>query len=399
MKGCVEWHKMNRRSFIAKTGMGVGAMALTDPLLQTVANTYGQSAAGSGDLLVLCQLNGGFDVLSFLAPFKNSVYQSKRPVLALSQDDLTVLPDNSDYGINNLFPVFNDLYAAGELAIIQQVGYPEANGSHFESQEVFEYGVRNLNGTVPGKWYERLRKTYFDEPFGVLDTRSIGDPSRYGYPDRTYHGAVQDAFARLSLEKQGTNAIRQAIIDAYSRINVRGAEIRERTAEFESTGEERGEFYRAAQLAAAGLGTQIIKLSYGGFDTHGSQDQANLDLFPKINNHFAQFVADLKAMGMWERTCVCFYSEFGRRNEENGSPGTDHGHGGHMILAGPRVNGGLHGQAVSTADLNEKSLPYYVDFRAVFASCIQNWLGFDPKPVFELNGETYDSNIGSSLFV
>ncbi|NOX57482.1 MAG: DUF1501 domain-containing protein [Planctomycetes bacterium] len=400
MKGCAEWKMLNRRSFIAKTGLGVGAMALADPVLHTVASTYGETKGGTGDLLVLCQLNGGFDVLSFLAPYKNSVYRSKRPVLALTAEDLTPLPDNGDHGINNLFPVFNQLYSEGQVAIVQQVGYPDANGSHFESQEIYEFGVRNLTGTngVGAKWYERLRKTYFDEPFGVLDTRSVGDPQRYGYPDRTYRQAAQDAFGRLSAGRETTNPKRQAIHDAFNRINVRGAQIREKTEGFESSGELTGEFFRAAQLASAGLGTQVIKLSYGGFDTHGSQDQAMLDLFPKLNDHFAQFVQDMKNMGMWERTCVCFYSEFGRRNEENGSPGTDHGHGGHMILVGPRVNGGLHGQTVSTGDLNEPSLPFYVDFRAVFASCIQDWLGFDAKPVFEVGGETYDTNIGSSLF-
>ena len=157
-------------------------------------------------------------------------------------------------------------------------------------------------------------------------------------------------------------------------------------------------FFRAAQLASAGLGTRVLKLGYGGFDTHGSQDTANKELFPQLNDEFEQFVNDLKAMGQWDRTCICFYTEFGRRNEENGSPGTDHGYGSHMILAGPHVHGGLHGQAVTTADLNDRSLPYYTDFRAVFGQVIQQWLGFDPTPVFQIDGETYDTQVGSSLF-
>lgn len=400
MSQCRECELMSRRSFLRKSGVGVGALAFADPLLNLVASTYAQSSGGTGNLLVLCQLNGGMDVLSFLAPFTNSVYKSRRPVLALTEADVTPLPDHPDLGISNLFPFFSELYAQRQLAIVQQVAYPNPNGSHFESQDIYEYGVRNLSSISGANmtWYERLRRTYFDEPFGVLDTNTIGDPRNYGYPDETYRKAAQEAFGRLARMKTDRTPMQQSILGAYDRIDSRGAEIREKTEAFESTGDSRGEFFRAAQLASAKLGTQILRLSYGGFDTHGSQIDANQELFPRLNNHFEQFVNDMKALGLWERTCVCFYTEFGRRNEENGSPGTDHGEAGHMILAGPRVNGGLHGQQVTSADLNQDSLPYYVDFRGAFGACIRDWLGFDPRPIFQLDGETYDENVGSNLF-
>ncbi|HRX84331.1 MAG TPA: DUF1501 domain-containing protein, partial [Phycisphaerae bacterium] len=351
MKECSECRTLSRRSFLTHAGYGLGALALMDPILGTVASTFGQTTRGTGNLLVLCELNGGFDVLSFLAPYRNAVYQSRRPVLALREENVLALPDSTEYGINALFPFFGSLYAAGNLAVVQQVAYPDANGSHFESQEIYQYGVRNLKGSTAAgtTWYERLRKTYFDEPFGVLDTRTIGDPGRYGYPDRTYRGAAQEAFGRLARLGKARTEAQQAIADAYDRIDVRGAQLRQHTEDFTSSGDARGQFYRAAQLASADLQTQIIKLTYGGFDTHGEQDTAHERLFPELNNHFAQFVADLEALGLWERTCICFYSEFGRRNEENGSPGTDHGNGGHMILAGPGVRGGLHGQNVTSA--------------------------------------------------
>lgn len=391
---------MTRRRLLQQAAKGAAAVALADPLLSQVASTFAQTADGTGNLLVLCQLNGGMDALSFLAPFRNSVYQSKRPVLALREADVTPLPDNADYGITKLAPFFTKLYAQGDLGIVQQVAYPDGNGSHFESQEIFEFGVRDLSSSVgtSAPWYERLRRTYFNAPFGVLDTETVGDPQRYGYPDNTYHQAAQSAFGRLGKLKTGKNARQQAVLDEYGKIDELGATLRSRTGTFKSTGTARGDFYRAAQLASAGLGTRVLKLSYGGFDTHGSQDEANQHLYPQLDKEFEQFVNDLTAIGQWERTCICFYTEFGRRNEENASPGTDHGYGSHMILAGPHVSGGLHGQAVSSADLNEESLPYYTDFRAVFGDVIQNWLGFDPAPVFEIDGETYDKQVGSALF-
>ncbi len=398
--GCSEWNRLNRRSFLKAGGTTLGALAVGDAMFARVASTYAQSTGGTGNLLVLCELAGGLDALSFLAPFTNSTYQNRRPNLGLAAGDVTALPDNANYGINNLLPFFSQLYSDNELAFVQQVAYPNGNGSHFESQEIFKFGVRNLKATdaTNASWYERLRRTYFNEPFGFLDTQSIGNPQSYGYPDSTFRNAAQEAFGRLARMRQGGNATQQAIRETYARIDQLGADLRERTENFTSTGGARGEFYRAAQLASADLGTQIIKLRYGGFDTHASQNDANQNLFPRVNNEFEQFVNDIKALGMWDRTTVVFYTEFGRRNEENGSPGTDHGYGSHMILAGPGVNAGLHGQAVTTADLNERSLPYYVDFRAVFSDCIRNWLGFNPDPIFKVGGETFDEQVGSALF-
>lgn len=398
---CNECQALSRRDFLAKGGASLAALAAADPLMNLVGSAYAQSAGGTGNLLVLCELKGGMDALSFLVPYQNSVYQNRRPRLALSTDEVLPLGDRPEYAITGQMPFFSELYEQGQLAIVQQTGYPDSNGSHFESQEIFRFGVRNLSAAGIGNvsWYERLRAMYFDQPYGVLDTRRVGDPTKYGYPDRTFRKAAQEAFGRLARLKNGTRSgQQQQVLEQYARIDNIGAQLRERTDAFESSGDNRGDFFRAAQYVSADLNTQIVKLSYGGFDTHGSQRSANERLFPRINDHFQQFVQDLQQLGMWNRTAVVFYTEFGRRNAENGSPGTDHGYGSHMMLAGPGVNGGLFGQAVTTSDLNERSLPYYVDFRAVFGSAIRDWLGFSPDPIFNVGGETFDSNVGGALF-
>lgn len=400
MNGCNDCRRMSRRYFMRTAAQGVSALAIADPLLRSVASTYAQSAGGTGNLLVLCQLAGGMDALSFLAPFQSAAYVSKRPDLALTADEVNPLHDHPDIGINKQFQFFSDLYAQGQLAVVQQAAYPRGNGSHFESQEIYEFGVRNLASKVgtEATWYERLRRTYFNQPFGVLDTQRIGDPRNYGYPDNTTARAAQLAFGKLARTSSARTPMQQVVRSTYDKIDVNGADIRSKTQAFVSSGPARGEFYRAASLASARLGTQILKVRYDGFDTHSSQEAANATLFPRVNNEFRQFVTDLQNLGMWDRTCVVFYSEFGRRNAQNDSPGTDHGHGGHMILAGPRVNPGLHGQTVSAADLNADSLGYYIDFRAVFGSCIRDWLGFDPRPVLNLEGETFNPDVGSALF-
>ena len=400
MNGCNDCRRMSRRYFMRTAAQGVSALAIADPLLRSVASTYAQSAGGTGNLLVLCQLAGGMDALSFLAPFQSATYVSRRPDLALTVDEVNPLHDHPDIGINKQFQFFSDLYAQGQLAVVQQAAYPRGNGSHFESQEIYEFGVRNLaskTGTE-ATWYERMRRTYFNQPFGVLDTQLIGDQRNYGYPDNTTAKAAQLAFGKLARTSSSRTPVQQAVRSTYDKIDVNGADIRSKTQAFVSSGPARGEYYRAASLASARLGTQVLKVRYDGFDTHSSQEAANATLFPRVNNEFRQFVTDLQNLGLWDRTCVVFYSEFGRRNAQNDSPGTDHGHGGHMILAGPRVNPGLHGQTVTAADLSGDNLGNYVDFRAVFGSCIRDWLGFDPTPILNLEGETFNPDVGSALF-
>jgi uncharacterized protein (DUF1501 family) len=399
---CNECKAISRRDLLATSGLAFGALAL-DPILSTVARTYAQSSGGTGNILVLCQLDGGLDSLSFLAPYTNPQYQADRPKLALKADDVTPCHDNPDYGINNLFPYFASLYTAGQLAIVQQCGYPRENGSHFESRDIFEYGVREVGSREAPRvpWYERLRETYFNQPYGAMTIDRIGNPANYGYPDNSYRRSGQDAFGRLAELKRArgdATPMQREVVNQYFAIDSAAADLRERTAAFTSTGAARGQFYNAAAIASANLGTQILKVRYGGFDTHGSQDTANQTLFPRLNNEFQQFVADMQQLGLWDRTTVLFYSEFGRRNYENGSPGTDHGYGGHMFLAGPKVRGGLYGQRVTTSDLVEDVLPSYVDFRAVFSAAIRDWLGFNPRPIFQYAGESYDENTGGALF-
>lgn len=400
---CNECHRVSRRELLKTSGMAFGALALADPLWRIVAPTYAQSAGGTGNILVLCQLEGGLDALSFLAPFTNARYLSNRPQLALRSNQVTPLADRPELGISTMFPYFSTLYAAGQCAVVQQVGYPGENGSHFESQEIFEYGVRNIGSrdTPRESWYERLRNTYFNQPYGALSIDRIGNPAQYGYPDNTYRRSGQDAFARLAELRRARGSaspVQQEVNEKYHAIASASADLRSRTAGFVSTGASRGQFYNAAALASANLGTQILKVRYGGFDTHGSQNTAQTSVFARLNDQFRQFVADMEMLNLWQRTTVLFYSEFGRRNYENGSPGTDHGYGGHMILCGPRVRGGLFGQNVTTSDLSDDTLPSYVDFRAVFSSGIRDWLGFDPRPIFAIAGETYDENVGGALF-
>ena len=199
---------------------------------------------------------------------------NKRPTTKLGPtEDVTPLSDHPDLGLNDncrrrgaiCMPTAN-------WRLFQQVAYPNGNGSHAESNDVFEYGVRNVSNVtvqIP-TWYERLRRQYFNVPYGVMIARDIGNPIYYGYPHTSQSGA-ELAYEALANLKHRDKPLQQATLDMHKQIAASSAPIRLGTAGFNSTGVERGEFWRTAALASANLGTQIFKVIYFGYDTHGEQ--------------------------------------------------------------------------------------------------------------------------------
>jgi uncharacterized protein (DUF1501 family) len=390
---------LSRRELLRRSGYGLGALALAEPLLGLLPRAAAQPAGGD-NLLVLCQLRGGLDALSVLAPYQSAVYQAARPTLKLAAANVVSLPDHPELGINRQLQRLADLYLQGELAIVQQVGYPAANLSHRVSRQIYDYGMRNVAGVngTSGRWYERLRDLYFDQPYALIDTQVFGDPTTYSYPDNTGADISRNTFGAMARLRQGSTPAQQAVLSRYRRIDALGTDLCSRTQGFVSSGAARGPFYWAAACASANLGTRVMVVRYGGFDTHAGQAATYANVLPQLNSEFGQFVDDMQALNLWDRTCVLFFSEFGRRNDENASGGTDHGHGGHMLLAGPHVAAGVHGPIPDSADLAAERLSNRVDFRAVLCPVVRDWLKLNPDPVFRLAGEGFDESLGSELF-
>ncbi len=393
-----------RRDFL-RDGASLAAAAATVPsfLASTAAAV---PSDGSGTILVLIQLAGGNDGLNTLVPFTNDDYYRARPRLNVPAADVLRLTDALGL-CPELAPV-KALYDAGQCAIVQGVGYPNPDRSHFRSMEIWETGSGSEKHESIG-WVGRL----FDARCPGCDRAtagvSVGSTLPQTFRNRAQLGvAVEDpeAFRTLTaasgkpgkptdgpptggaadfLRRTAMNA--QVSADAIVR-----AVARYKGATTYPSGAFGQSLRLISQMIAGELPARVYFASLGGFDTHANQVPAHPNLMRQFAEATAALVADLKEQGNLDRVVIMQFSEFGRRVAENASGGTDHGTAAPMFLFGGNVVRGLHGTTPSLTDLDQGDLKHSIDFRRVYASVVKGWLradpaaivgpGFDPLPLF-----------------
>lgn len=408
--------------------MGIGATWTLPAFLNTTIGYLDARAASSpvqvatgkdGPILVVLQMAGGNDGLNTVVPFADDVYHRARPTLALSPDQ--VLRLNDYVGLHAHLEGIKALYDQGHVAIVQGVGYPNPNRSHFRSMEIW-HTASDADRTEHQGWIGR----YFDAacagqpptvgvnigstpPQAFGGDRSLGislaSPSRYQLMETTEGPGGLESMMRGEVTgdsgSQSGGSIEGLGAAAGAEDGVSNLEFLQRTAldaEISSEQIQRmvkgyqpsthypptqlGEDLKLiAQLIAGGLPTRIYYAHLGGFDTHARQKPAHDRLMREFSEAMAAFCGDLKAQGNFDRVLVMTFSEFGRRVAENGSAGTDHGAAGPMFLFGGAVRAGLQGKAPSLTDLDRGDLRHQVDFRSVYATVLKGWLGADPLPI------------------
>lgn len=396
----------SRRDILRFATAGAATLALGAPLRPLLA-------ADDRKFVVLINLEGGNDSLNTVVPLNAGAYHDRRPSLGIDNPlELSTGPAaNSEYGLHPNLPALQALHAEGSLAMIQKTGYPNANRSHFNSKDVFHTGNSNADVGPQSGWVARYAKRYNDHTLGCI---SIGHNAKalqgdgvnllqadnldgFGYNvDGRYRGESQrrldiakQMLARYSAAAPHTDAIKNALLTGQDNIDLIQAALSGYVPNVEYPDGTR--FGRSMQGIAqliqyGGLGTDIYYTGLGGFDTHSGQGAIggrHPNLMTELNQSLDAFTQDMKAQGKWNDCVVVIFSEFGRRNFENGSGGTDHGAGQTLLIAGGGVSGGSYGPALTDADIrNVDSLPMEVDFRAVFSEVIATHLGHDPEPVF-----------------
>lgn len=355
---------MNRRNFCAAL------------LASTAAPALAQDAAPR--LLVLIELRGGCDGLNVVVPVDSGVYHDLRPRLALRPEAVLRWP-----GAPALHPelaALEPLWRAGEMAVVQGVGYPTPNLSHFRSIEIWDTASDSEQILQQG-WLTRVARdraaframSADGVVIGAADLGplaggaravSMTDPARFAREARLAASGSAPARGALAHLQRVENDIVRA-----------GAEIRPALnfhAEF-----PRGLFGAAAQNAAAIAATgkvPVIRLTLPGFDTHQNQAPVQAALLRQLAEAIAGLRLALVEQGVWDRTLVLTYSEFGRRPRENQSGGTDHGTASSLFAFGPRVRGATYGEAPSLTALDAGgNLHHTVDFRSVYATVLQDW--------------------------
>ena len=367
-------------------------------------------------VLVVLQLSGGNDILNTLVPYTNPLYYDNRPNVRIPEDQ--VLPINDTLGFNPNMAPLKALYDEGKVAVIQGVGYPTPNRSHFRSMDIWHTcepekmadegwlgrAIRDLDpnkeNVLPGVNFGRGLPKALAAP-GV-PVASVGSLESYGVlttieleEQRTQ---ALEIFARMYSPSMGTGPVMEYLsqtgMDAMN-----GADIlATATAKYSSTVEygasSMSQYMRnIAQVHCAGLGTRILYTTapYNSFDTHATQMSAHAGLCANLSQSVSDFFDDLKEHNATENVVLLLFTEFGRRVHDNGS-GTDHGAGGAAFVIGDAVKGGLYAEYPSLAEekLMDGDLHFNNDFRGLYATLLEDWLGLDSKPIVNGSFEKFD---------
>jgi uncharacterized protein (DUF1501 family) len=414
-----------RREFLKK-GLTVAAVGLTVPSFITrtawalndprdIKRVTSVPGVPDDRILVVLQLAGGNDGLNTIVPYAHDDYYRLRPTLGIPKEQ--VLRLNDEIGMHPQLTGLKSLYDDGKLAIVQGVGYPNPNRSHFRSMEIWEtasgadrvekYGWigRYFDNACSGAPKPTLAVTIGNEaPMTIRNSHSIGvsleDPERFrwmpGSPMAETAQVEQMVFQELN-QPAGAGAGRGATVASLDFLQrtamnarVSSDQIREVARKYRGTvpyppaGQLSQGLRLIAAMIAGNLGTRVYFASLGGFDTHAGQRGTHTQLLTQLGTTVRAFYQDLQAQGNADRVLVMSFSEFGRRVAENASGGTDHGTAAPMFLFGNPVKPGLYGQHPSLTDLDNNDLKFTTDFRSVYATVLETWLGADSRVV--LNG-------------
>ena len=376
---------MDRRELLASS-MGIGFVGIP-------ALGFAQSISNKDRVLILVELKGGNDSLNTVIPYANPIYAQLRPTIGIKQDD--VIRIDSQQGLHPSLAPLVPVWEKNELAIVQGVGYPDPNLSHFRSIDIWNTASKSKEYLSDG-WVARALHAGPQATSGKAFTSEgvlvgINEQGPLAGADavslRQAETFVNQSRLAMPSELAGNASlthilgVERSIVDAAN--GLRGEKYAFKT-EFPN-----GNFGQSVQAAAqivAGqrgkLGVPVIVLSHGSFDTHVNQTGNHANLLKQLAEGLAALRGALQEVGAWDRTMVMTYSEFGRRARQNQSNGTDHGTAASHFVMGGAVRGGLVGQAPDLARLDSsQNLVYTTDFRQLQATVAKGWWGVNPELV------------------
>lgn len=370
--------RMNRREFLGTAGAATVSVALGVP------PAWG--ASGYRNVLVLIELKGGNDGLNTVIPFADPAYYALRPQLAIARDQVLAL--NTATGLHPSLQPLLALWQARELAIVQGVGYPDANLSHFRSIEIWDTASRS-NEYLPDGWLARTFRAAPAPAAYAADGVVVGgnDLGPFAGGARAITISNTEQFLRQARLAHPTGAA--AGNHALEHILKVEREIAQAAAGLSANYQFNTRFpagafgnavRTAAQVIAAQPGVAAIKIGLGSFDTHRAQAVTHARLLKNLAEGLVAFKEALIELRRWDSTLVMTYSEFGRRAAENRSGGTDHGTASAHFAMGGRVRGGLYGAPPAFGSLDTNgNLPHAVDFRDLYATALDGWWGVRPE--------------------
>ena len=362
-------------------------------------------ASSNGKSIVVVQLSGGNDYLNTLVPYDNGLYYDNRKTVRIEPDQVLKIDDQVGFR-TGMEPIKN-LWDEGKVALINGIGYPNPNRSHFRSMDIWHTALPDDIGTEG--WLGRTIRELDPKGENVLTginfgrglpralgcrgvpVASVGDLNTYGlYPDmkdEALRKYALDAFAKMYGGAKGSDAVMdflgQTGMDA-----LKGADILRTAPELYSSNVEYATndiaqgLKAAAQVMFADLGTRIFYTQHGSYDTHAGEIDSHTQLWSEAAGAIGDFMDDVKEHGREDDTVMFVFSEFGRRIKDNGS-GTDHGSGGLAMLIGDPVEGGMYGEypSLKEEDQLEGDLHFNNDFRQTYTTLLEDWMGLEAEPI------------------
>jgi uncharacterized protein (DUF1501 family) len=399
-----------RRDFLARSSL----LAFAPLVPQFLARTARAAEPGKDTVLVILEMTGGNDGLNTVIPHANDLYHKNRPTLRIAAKEVLKIDD--EIGLHPSMSELHRMYNDKQLAIVQGVGYPNPDRSHFESMDIWQSAdpkrqqktgwlarsvplVQDNKGNVPAM-HVANEKTLLPLALsgaagGVISMNKEHpfDLELAGTDDR--QKARRKLLDDLAKEPAGDNDaadfVRRRQVQAYASIerlkeilkvdpnNPQQPIYRGRGQDYNA--DLMTKFQLIATMISKGFGSRIYYVSTDGFDTHSNQGQMHGQLLGGVSSAIATFFEQLKAGDQGKRVLLLTFSEFGRRVKENGSKGTDHGAGSCLFLAGPGVAAGPVGKHPKLDDLDSGDLKHHTDFRQVYATLLDQWLGCDSSAV------------------
>jgi uncharacterized protein (DUF1501 family) len=387
---------MRRRDFLKNTALASGAFLI--PAFLKPLEALAKSDVTGYKNLVIIQLSGGNDGLNTIIPYGNDIYYQKRSTIAINQADIIKLNDMQ--GLNPSLSALKEIYDQGWMSIINSVGYPNPDRSHFRSMDIWQT-ASDSNQFLTTGWIGR----YLDSncqtcknPYTAIevdDTLSLAmkgatkkgiavqDPNKLYQETREpfFKGLVHDNSEHLNEDNLGY--LYKTMIETYSSADYiqQTSKTYNVTAQYPAT-QLGNQLKTVSKFINSGLNTRVYYVSLSGFDTHvGQQNQQNRQL-QVYGDAVAAFIKDLKQSAKLDDTLVMTFSEFGRRVEQNASNGTDHGTANNIMLFGGKLKkAGIFNDAPNLTDLDNGDLKYKIDFRDVYATLLDKWLDINNSQV------------------
>jgi len=390
--------------FKRKEFLQIGSLASASLMMPKFLKAFEKKAAvpPGNKVMVVLQFSGGNDGLNTVIPVRNDIYYKSRPKLGIQKERALQLTDEA--GLNPALPFFKDLFDEGSLGIMNNVGYPNPDHSHFRSMDIWQSASDSTQYVTTG-WLGRYLDAQCDgcgKPTQALEIDDVLSLALKGEnlkglalqdPKKLFSSSNERYFKEINASHDHQETAVDYLYKTLSETLSSADYIYEQSRRHPSS-----QTYPATQLGKnlktisslilSDINTKVYYVSLGSFDTHVNQENQQKRLFTELNDAISSFVKDLKSNNRFEDVTIMTFSEFGRRVAQNASGGTDHGTANSMFFIGGGLKQkGLVNPMCDLSDLNEGDLKFTVDFKSVYATMLHNWLNADDEKIL---GKKYE---------